>query len=71
MSQNSYIREFYSQVSKIVFVADLTVLSLIRTVSSKRSQNSYLREFCAQVSKVVFLAELARLRLITTVWARK
>ena len=42
MSQNSYLREFYSQVSKIVFVADLTVLSLIRTVSSKLSQNSYI-----------------------------
>ena len=56
MSQNSYLRAFYSQVSKIVFVADLTVLSLIRTVSSKMSQNSYLREFCAQVSKIVFLA---------------
>ena len=42
MSQNSYLRKFYSQVSKIVFVADLTVLSLIRTVSSKLSQNSYI-----------------------------
>ena len=39
MSQNSYLREFYSQVPKNVFVADLTVLSLIRTVSSKMSQN--------------------------------
>ena len=42
MSQNSYLREFYSQVSKIVFVADLTVLSLIKSVSSKMSQNSYI-----------------------------
>ena len=67
MSENSCICEFYSQVSKLVFVADLTVLSLIRTVSSKMSQKSYLREFCAQVSKIVFLAELARLRFITTV----
>ena len=56
MSQNSNLREFYSQVLKIVFLADLTVLSLIRNVSSKMSQNSYLREFCAQVSKIVFLA---------------
>ena len=67
MSQNSYIREFYSQVSKIVFVADLTVLSLTRTVSSKMSQNSNLREFCAQVSKIVFLVDLTVFRLITTV----
>ena len=58
MSQNSYIREFYSVVSKIVFIADLTVLSLTRTVSSKMSQNSNLRKFCAQVSKVVYLAHL-------------
>ena len=41
-SQNSYLREFYSQVSKIVYLADLPVLSLIRTVSSKMSQNSYI-----------------------------
>ena len=70
MSQNSYLREFYSQVPKIVFVADLTVLSLIRTVSSKMSQNSYLREFCAQVSKIVFLVVLTDLRLITTLWEK-
>ena len=67
MSQNSYLREFYSQVPKNVFVADLTVLSFIRTVSSEMSQNSYLREFCAQVSQMVFLVVLTVLRLITTV----
>ena len=70
MSRNSYLREFCAQVSQIVFQADLTVLSLIRTVCSKMSQNSYLREFCAQVSKIVFLADLTVLRLITTVWTK-
>ena len=67
MSQNSYVRLFYSQVYKIVFVADLTVLSLIRNVSSKMSQNSYLREFCAQVSKIVFLVDLTDLKLTKNV----
>ena len=32
MSQNSYLREFCAQVSKIVFQADLAVLLLITTV---------------------------------------
>ena len=58
MSQNSYLREFCAQVSQIVFLADLTVLRLIRTVRVKKLQNSYLCEFCAQVSKVVYLAHL-------------
>ena len=58
MSQNSYLRQFCAQVSKIVFLADLTVFRLIRTVWAKISQNSYLREFCAQVSNIVFLADL-------------
>ena len=70
MSRNSYLREFCAQVSQIVFQADLTVLSLIRNLSSKMSQNSYLREFCAQVAKIEFLAELTILRFVTTVWAR-
>ena len=50
MSQNSYLHEFYAQVSQIVFLADLTVLRLIATVWIKMSQNSYLHEFYAQVS---------------------
>ena len=64
MSQNSYLRELFGQMSQIVFLADLTVLrlitivfladltvlQLITTVWAKRSQNSYLHEFCAQVS---------------------
>ena len=57
-------------ISKIVFLADLTVLRLITTVWAKMSQNSYLREFYAQVSQIVFLADLTVLRLITTVWAK-
>ena len=32
MSQNSYLRKFFAQVSQIVFLADLTVLRLITTV---------------------------------------
>ena len=58
MSQNSYLREFCAQVSQIVFLADLTVLRLIRTVWVKKLQNAYLCEFCAQVSKIVYLAHL-------------
>ena len=50
MSQNSYLREFCAQVSQIVFLADLTVLRLIRIVWAKMSQNSPHHEFCAQVS---------------------
>ena len=67
MSQNSYLREFYAQISQIVFLADLTVFRLITTVREKMSQNSYLREFCVQVSQIVFLADLTVLRLFTTV----
>ena len=40
---------FEHKYVKIVFLADLTVLRLIRTVWAKISQNSYLRQFCAQV----------------------
>ena len=58
MSHNSYLREFCAQISQIVFLADLTVLRLIRTVWVKKLQNSYLRKFCAQVSKIVYLAHL-------------
>ena len=58
MSRNSYLLEFCTQVSQIVFIADLTALRLITTVGAKMSKNSYLREFCAQVSKIVFLADL-------------
>ena len=50
MSENSYLREFIAQVSQIVFLADLTVLQLITSIS----QNSYLH---------VFLADLTVLRL--------
>ena len=65
MSQNSHFREFCTQVSQIVFHADLTVLRLITYVWAKMSQNSYLREFCAQVSQIVFLADLTVLWLVT------
>ena len=65
MSQKSYLLEFCAEVSQIVFLADLTVLRLIRTVRTKKSQNSELCEFCAQVSEFVFLPDLIVLRLIT------
>ena len=58
MSQYSYLREFCAQVSQVEFLADLTVLRFITTVSGKMSQNSYFHEFCAQVSQIVFLADL-------------
>ena len=58
MSQNSYLHEFCAQVSQIVFLPDLTIFRLIRTVWVKILQNSYFREFCAQVSKIVYLALL-------------
>ena len=70
MSQNSYLRKFFAQVSQIVFLADLTVLRLITTVLVKMSQNSYLRETFAQVSQNVFLADLTVLQLNKTVEAK-
>ena len=68
--KDSSLREFCAQVSQIVFLADLTVLRLIKTVWAKISQNLYLREFYAQVSQSVFLADLTVLRFVTTVWAK-
>ena len=47
-----------------MFLAELTVLLLIRTVWRKKSENSYLRGFCAQVSQLVFLADLTFFRLL-------
>ena len=61
---------FVHKSSKIVLLADLTVLLLITTVWRKMSPNSYLRELCAQVSQIVFIADLTNLRLNTTVWAK-
>ena len=63
MLENSYLREFCAQLSKNVFLPDLTVLRLSITVWAKMWENSYLREFCAQVSKTVFLADLTVFRL--------
>ena len=70
MSQISYLCKFCAQISKIVLLADLTVLRLTRTVWAKMSQNTYLREFWAQVSQIVFLADLTVLWLVTTVWGK-
>ena len=64
----SYLREFSAQVSQILFLADLTVLRLVRTVWSKMSQILYLFEFSVQVWHIVFLAHLTVLRPLTTVW---
>ena len=68
--KNSYLREFCAQVSKTLFLADLTLLRLITTVWANLSRNSYLREFCAKVSQVVFKADLTVLRLFTTLWTK-
>ena len=54
MTQNSYLRHFSAEVSQIVFLNYLTVLSLITTVRPEMSENSYLRHFNAQVSQIVF-----------------
>ena len=67
MSQNSYLREFYKQVSHVVFLVDLTVLRLITTVWGKLSQILYLPEFIEQVSQIVFLAYFTVLGLFTTI----
>ena len=67
MSENSYICEFCSQVTQIVFLADLTVLLLFTTLLRKLSQNSYLHEFCAQVSQNVFVADLTVFLFLTNV----
>ena len=45
MLENSYLRHFSGQVSQIVFVPYLTVLSLITTVWTDVSENSYIRDF--------------------------
>ena len=50
MSENSYLHHFSAEVSQIVFLADLTVLRLITTVTPEMSENSYLHHFSAQVS---------------------
>ena len=50
-----------------MFLAFLTVLTLITTVWVEILENSYLRHFSAQVSQIVFLTYLTVLRLITTV----
>ena len=56
MSENSYLQDFSSQISQIVFLAYLTVLRFITTVWREMSDNSYLRNFSPQVSQIVFLA---------------
>ena len=35
MSQNSYLREFYAQVSQMVFLADLTAFGLLQLYEQK------------------------------------
>ena len=55
MSENSYLHDFSSQISQIVFLAYLTVLRFITIVWPEISENSYLRDFIQQVSQIVFL----------------
>ena len=66
MSDNSYLSDFSTQVSQIVFLAYLTVLRYFTTVWPEMSEHSYLRDFSTQASQIVFLAYLTVLRLITT-----
>ena len=67
MSENSDLNELSALVPQIMFLADLTVLRLITTVSAKISKTSYLPELSAQVSQVLFLANSTVLTLNTTV----
>ena len=67
MSQNSYLREFCAQVSKTVFLADLTVLRLIITDEQKCRKTHISTSFLRKCQKIVFLTVLIVLRLITTV----
>ena len=60
MSQNSYLREFCAQVSKIVFQADLAFLLLSTTVWAEMPLDSYLHDIFAQVSKNHVLSWLDR-----------
>ena len=68
MSEHSYLRDFSTQVSQIVFLAYLTLLRLITTLRLQMLENSYLRDFSAQVSQIVFLAYLTVFPLNSTVW---
>ena len=56
MSESTYLSDFNAQVSKIVFLAYLTVSRLITTVWRELLENSFFFEFSAQVSQIVFLA---------------
>ena len=54
--EDSYLREFCAQLSKIVFLTDFRPFySLLELYEEKKSQNWYLRQFCAQVWQIVFL----------------
>ena len=69
MSQTSYLREFCAQVSKIVFLADLTVLRLIIT-DEQKCRKTHISTSFLRKCQIVFLTVLIVLRLITTVWAK-
>ena len=56
MSENSYLRDFSTQVSLIVLIAYLTALPHIAIVWVEISENSYPRHINAQISQIVFLA---------------
>ena len=62
MSQTSYLREFCAQVSKIVFLADLTVLRLFITDEQKSRKTHVSTIFLRKCQKIVFLTVLIVLR---------
>ena len=54
MSQTSYLREFCAQISKIVFLADLTVLRPIITDEQKCRRIHISTIFLRKCQKIVF-----------------
>ena len=64
---NSYLHEFCTQVSQIVFLADLTVFAAYYNCMSENVTKLIFFDICAQKSKIVFLADLTVLLLITTI----
>ena len=53
-----------------MFLANLTILRLIKTLWAKKPANSYLCKLGALVSQIVFLADLTVSRFVSTVWAK-
>ena len=53
MSENSYLREFFAQVSKSVFLAALTVLRLIKLYEQKCHKTHISTSLCKRITSRV------------------